>query len=377
MHMLASRGFRGFPSVLHALCWGPRPRVRALTLAFALAALTALVLVPAAGAHARRYPAGHAQHSVKHHRPWQGHSGGAGQGGGSGSQGNGTPGQGGGNGNGGGSGNGSGGGNGNGNQGGHPGYTPPTYLALGDSLAFGYSKAKFESLKAAGEPAAAYDTGYVDDFARALAFVEPGVQVVNDGCPGETTESFIHGPCEYSLAYPLHHAYAGGTSSSQLSDALAVIAAHPGAVNPITIDIGANDALGVIEETCDSKAPCIEEHAPALFAHIAANLGYILAQLHAAAPSARIIVLGLYNPFGETIPGADALTAKLNELESSVAAGVGARFADPLPLFDPSGALEAPTICLLTNMCFDQDIHPTDLGYAVLGGLVLKQYLEF
>ncbi len=87
-------------------------------------------------------------------------------------------------------------------------------------------------------------------------------------------------------------------------------------------------------------------------------------------------MLGLYNPFGETLAGGDALTAKLNEVEAGVAASVGARFADPLPVFNPPGALEAPTICLLTNMCTPLvDIHPTDLGYAVLGGLVLQQYV--
>jgi hypothetical protein len=35
-----------------------------------------------------------------------------------------------------------------------------------------------------------------------------------------------------------------------------------------------------------------------------------------------------------------------------------------------------PTLCLLTNICTPlQDIHPTDLGYAVLAGLVLEQYV--
>jgi hypothetical protein len=58
-----------------------------------------------------------------------------------------------------------------------------------------------------------------------------------------------------------------------------------------------------------------------------------------------------------------------------VATTVGARFADPLPLFNPPGALEEPTICLLTNMCTPlEDIHPTDLGYAVLAGVIAKQY---
>jgi lysophospholipase L1-like esterase len=261
-----------------------------------------------------------------------------------------------------------------------PGFRPPaatSYLALGDSLAFGYSQAKFNEHFPEENPAD-FETGYVNDFGDVLKLFDPGLQIVNDGCPGETTESFIHGPCAYvdPDGFTLHHPYAGGPSSSQLSDALAYLEAHPGSVNPITIDIGANDALGLIETTCKLEAACIAAGAPAVFAKIGANLGLILGELRAAAPHAQIIVLGLYNPFGETIAGGDALTAALNEVEAKVAAGVGARFADPLPFFNPPGALEAPTICLLTNMCTPlKDIHPTDLGYRVLGGLVLQQYV--
>ena len=259
-----------------------------------------------------------------------------------------------------------------------PGFRLPvatSYLALGDSLAFGYSEAKFDSLYPEENPAD-FETGYVNDFADVLKIFNPGLRIVNDGCPGETTESFIKGPCDYQLEFPLHHPYVGGPDSSQLSDALAYLEAHPGRVNPITIDIGANDALGLIEGTCKLEAACIAAGAPAVFAKIGANLGLILGEVRAAAPHAQIVVLGLYNPFGETIAGANALTADLNEVEAKVAAGVGARFADPLPFFNPPGVLEAPTICLLTNMCTPLvDIHPTDLGYKLLGGLVLQQYV--
>jgi hypothetical protein len=34
-----------------------------------------------------------------------------------------------------------------------------------------------------------------------------------------------------------------------------------------------------------------------------------------------------------------------------VAGAAAARFADPLPVFNPPEAREQPTICLLTNMC--------------------------
>lgn len=250
-----------------------------------------------------------------------------------------------------------------------------SYLALGDSLAFGYSQAKFNNLFPNENPAA-YNTGYVDDFGRFLLKTHRDTSIVNDGCPGETTDSFIAGPCQYQLAFPLHHPYVAGPASSQLADALTYLHANPGEVSPITLDIGANDALGVIEGTCKLEAACIAAHAPALFAHIAGNLGTVLADLRGAAPNAKIVVLGLYNPFGATISGGDELTAALNEVMRQVAGTVAARFADPLPVFNPPGAREQPTICLLTNMCTPlTDIHPTDLGYAVLASLILRQYL--
>ncbi len=52
------------------------------------------------------------------------------------------------------------------------GFPQPSYLALGDSLAFGYSQAKFEKLLPNENPAE-YNTGYVDDFARLLEVRQP------------------------------------------------------------------------------------------------------------------------------------------------------------------------------------------------------------
>jgi lysophospholipase L1-like esterase len=70
-----------------------------------------------------------------------------------------------------------------------------TYLALGDSLAYGYHAAQFkEELESKGyvEPST-FDHGYVDDFGAALKLTHPKLQIINDGCPGETTETFSNG----------------------------------------------------------------------------------------------------------------------------------------------------------------------------------------
>src|ERR1700730_132356 len=63
-----------------------------------------------------------------------------------------------------------------------------TYLALGDSLAHRFHQPQFEARFSNINPAS-FNDGYVDDFGAALKFFHPGLQVINDGCPGETTES--------------------------------------------------------------------------------------------------------------------------------------------------------------------------------------------
>lgn len=248
-----------------------------------------------------------------------------------------------------------------------------TYLALGDSLAFGYSQARFEALAPQGDPAAGFDTGYVDDFAAYLRNFQQHLQVVNDGCPGETTVSMIEGVCAYEHGpppLPLHHPYEG----SQLADALAVIhASNPNSVTTITLDIGANDAIGVAVGLCKLEPACVAEHAEALLAHIGSNVAFILGQLRAAAPRATIIVVGLYDPFAvlaateEEAQRLNALTEQLDAVLAQAAAGAGALFANTFPVFNVGGTLEAEktSLCTLTNMCSHNppDIHPTDLGY--------------
>jgi lysophospholipase L1-like esterase len=230
-------------------------------------------------------------------------------------------------------------------------HNPPksVYLALGDSLAFGFQQAKFNANLPTEDPAV-YDTGYVDGFAKDLTSIDPRIQTVNLGCPGETTDSLLGlARCPYHPPFALHSSYSG----SQLDAALAVLRAHPGQVSPVTIDIGANDLLG-----------------GASLAHVQANVSIILDKLRDAAPYTEIIVLGYYNPLIVSTPGSDVVVAQLNSLLAQTAAQFRARFADPLPVFNPA-VNEIPTICALTLICTPlHDIHASDIGYEQLADLV-------
>jgi lysophospholipase L1-like esterase len=242
-----------------------------------------------------------------------------------------------------------------------PKHNPPKsiYLALGDSAAFGFQFPKFFQTT---DPAA-FNTGYVDLFARDLRVIKPNIRTVNLSCPGETTDSLLGlAPCIYHPPFALHTDYSG----SQMDAALAVLRTNPGQVSPITIDIGANDRLLRGQS----------------FAHIEANFSTILARLRAAAPYTEIIVLGYWNPLTVSLPpfilapnGAEKepriLWAQLNSVLAGVAARYRAHFADPLPVFNPP-VNEIPTICSLTLECPPTgDVHPSDLGYEKLADLVL------
>src|SRR5437667_2783123 len=76
----------------------------------------------------------------------------------------------------------------------NPKFNPPKsfYLALGDSLAFGYQQSKFIANLPTENPSA-FVTGYVDDFAGMLQGIDPAIETVNLGCADETASSFMTG----------------------------------------------------------------------------------------------------------------------------------------------------------------------------------------
>ena len=235
-------------------------------------------------------------------------------------------------------------------------FNPPRhfYLALGDSLAYGFQEGKFLS-ELPNVDAGTFNTGYVDDFGAILRTVDPAVQTVNLGCPGETTASYFVA-CSYELGgFPLHQPYAG----SQEAAALTFLEAHPGQVSPITLDNGANDTtpcLGSPDPSC----------LPTAIAQVGANLDRALGELRAAAPNAEIIVMEYYDPFAAVVPGTVAGTLALNHAIATAAAAHGARVADAFTPFNL--ALPQPeTLCALTLFCTPlNDTHASDAGYAVI-----------
>lgn len=143
--------------------------------------------------------------------------------------------------------------------------TPSYYLALGDSLAAGV-----------GAPSGA---GYVDDLFTAYGRAVPGLQLVNLGCPGETTDSMINGTCK--------------SGQSQLSAAEAFLRAHRGQVSALTIDIGGNDVVSCASGNSVDVA-CFGR----VVGPIVSNIKTIMSRLRAAAgPSTPMLGMNYFDPF--------------------------------------------------------------------------------
>lgn len=258
-------------------------------------------------------------------------------------------------------------------QGPPPQFNPPKsyYLSLGDSIAYGFQSFKF----AANLPPSAYNTGYVDVFGAQLRQIRPGIITVNYGCPGETTQTFIttiNGGCVWTaMGHQLHDAFDG----SQLQAAITFLNAHPGQVSPITLTLGSND-LPLLLTPCTVNGQfdgaCIQAAASAFIAGLVATLDGILRELRSAAPDAEIILTGQWDSFITAFAFADPLFQSFNQAMAKTAAQNRVRIADPMPIFNPQGNLNAEiaAMCTLSLLCSQNDSHPSDAGYQALAKLL-------
>jgi lysophospholipase L1-like esterase len=273
-----------------------------------------------------------------------------------------------------------------------------TYLALGDSISFGYSEERFNIHFPTDSPSY-FEEGFTNDFTKDLAKnseVGKSIRLVDDACPGETSNGLIgenpelggetstesiaeveappsetlpaggfqglgdwH-PCKYTFVdhLPLHNGgyVNGGKEVSQLEEAVASIGSKVSPVKAITINIGSNDELAGITQCKDEHdaegagavIKCVEESsATVLVPHILKNLGDIIGVIDHVGYTGPIVLLGFYNPDAFVLPGSDALQEGTNaavehELLPELAEeGItNVAVANPFPIFNKGAATE-------------------------------------
>jgi lysophospholipase L1-like esterase len=244
-----------------------------------------------------------------------------------------------------------------------------TYLALGDSVAFGYVPPNAVPAPNYFDPSSF--VGYPEDVAQALH-----IPVANASCPGETTASFyIPGAqsngCEnspgssvgYRTEYPLHVQYAG----TQMLYALKYLATHRN-TRLVTINIGANDVFLCQETTADACASPAELQAT--LKKIQVNLAIIYALIRDVARYHGPLVALTYYSLDYADPTQVAGTEELNSAIASVTEKFGGKVADgfaafegPSQNFGGSPCAAGLLIKLPDGTC---DIHPSPEGHQLL-----------
>jgi len=238
------------------------------------------------------------------------------------------------------------------------------YLALGDSVAFGYTPLA----KTAGD---------LKDYSGYPDIVSKGVhlQVANASCFGESAAHFLNllapdtGCQAWRAMFPLFADYTG----TQMDYAVGYLEESKKA-ELVTIDIGIND-LGVLLATCDGSAECFGARLKATLAVYQANLTTIFSRIRfEAGYSGPIVAVTIY-----TVDYTDATVRDpiitLNTVLAGVAGAFGVQVADAFTAF---GAASLPfggsacaaglLIALPTGGC---DIHPSPAGHALIAQTIL------
>ncbi len=244
-----------------------------------------------------------------------------------------------------------------------------TYLALGDSLAFG--ETDFTQNPSNG------DRGYVSLFASHLAAFNNGVtpNVVNLAVDGESSSTFFAGAANNAFgpnANLSNSNYANATTP-QNTLLLQTIAAQQAAGNTIpyvTVSLGANDLYGLVSNPSFFSQTAAQQQAQVLAAlgTVQANYTNLLFELKSLLPHAQVVLVGYYNPFaaltGTPIAAvAPAAITGLNSVIAGEAAAFGATYIDTYSAFLGKEAADT----YITTLAFGSpNIHPTADGYQMI-----------
>ncbi len=240
------------------------------------------------------------------------------------------------------------------------------YLALGDSIAFGFN------------PTLAVD---LDNYHGYAELVSDGMhlKVANASCVGESSGSFqVAGAPDLGCKQwkqagrPMFVPYTG----TQMEYAIAYLRNNPN-TKLVTINIGGND-LGLLQQKCGTDLACALAGLPGVYAAYGSNLFSIFSRLRGEAGYRGPIVLLTYYAFDYSNPANPETTVflGLNGIAFGIATTFGAKVADGFSAFmeasipyhgDPCAA--GLLVPLPTGGC---DTHPTLAGQKVLAEAILK-----
>jgi lysophospholipase L1-like esterase len=243
------------------------------------------------------------------------------------------------------------------------------YLALGDSVAFGYRP----------PPVNPFNIGNFIGYPEALA-ASQSLTLTNAACPGEASSGFISlggddnvcRPYRFLLGAPLHTAY----TTSQLDFAVDFLHRHP-QTRLITMSIGANDVF-VLQKSCPpppDDVACVVDGLNDLLPQLAENLGSIYSALSAAGFHGQLVAVTYYVDDYDN-PATVGVIAAVNAVVASVTRAFGGQVADGFGAFAVAAAPFGGNSCVAGLLIrtgpgpHDCDVHPSPEGRDLLAQAV-------
>ena len=246
------------------------------------------------------------------------------------------------------------------------------YLALGDSVTFGYEESQV--VPAPNYADAASFVAYPELLGRELHLT-----VANAACSGETSSSLIDATaqsngCEntpgkgnvgYRTSFPLHVHYTG----SQLAYAVSYLKKHHN-VRLVSLMIGANDFFVCQETTADHCTSLSEQGA--VLATVVNNVKTILSTIRNKAHYGGQIAIVNYYSLDYSSQATTAQSALLNQSVDSAARPFHIEVADGFGQFQAGAAHSGGNSCtagLLTQLTGAPSpcgIHPSYTGQSLL-----------
>lgn len=238
------------------------------------------------------------------------------------------------------------------------------YLALGDSVAFGYTPL-------------AQPPGDLKNYHGYPDIVSKGIRlkVANASCFGESTGHFLSlvaadtGCQAWRSVYPLFADYSG----TQMDYAIDYLKESKKA-ELVTIDIGIND-LGVLLQTCLGDATCFGTHLTDTLNAYQANLTTIFSRIRfEAGYTGPIVAVTIYTNDYNDPTTRDPIIA-LNTVLASVASVFDVQVADAFTAFGAASFPFSGSACdaglLIVLPSGGCDIHPSAAGQALIAQTVL------
>ncbi len=258
-----------------------------------------------------------------------------------------------------------------------PPVTPGSrYLALGDSVTFGYRESNTVPPPNYHDPSSF--PGYPEQLGPQLK-----LNVTNGACPGETSDSFINTkavsngctnvrgtPGGYRSLYPLHVRYKG----SQLAFAVQFLRAHRD-VRLVSLMLGANDVFVCQETTPDH---CLNpSELSATLAKVRRNVNTIVSALRNRANYRGQLVIEQYYSLDYSSSFITAVSRAINQAQNTGARPFGVQLADGYGLFAKAAQHSGGKTCtagLLTQLGSPSNcgVHPSYAGQALLAQAVAR-----